>query len=292
MSEHSPMRSPAAPAHPHDRPPARDPTRASNGARGSRARAGRDAVADPMDPPEVGPPAKGEPQALARVRRAMERDQSARVRDLAALVRDRAAQARDRRAALRIASLVNGRGSDHVIRALRESEAEMRAAAAEDRAQAAADRARAARDREQAMLDRRQARIDQRHPSDAYSDAILLSPQPQSVGEARRRVLELVPAVVDRARVAELQIAVSEVVGNAIRHGSRDAPIEMAVVPMPGWLHVAVSDHGPGFIPPCRPTSPDAEGGRGLLLVERLTRRWGLTRGDGRTCVWFEFEWT
>ena len=30
--------------------------------------------------------------------------------------------------------------------------------------------------------------------------------------------------------------------------------------------------------------------GFGLFLVERLTRRWGLTRENSNTRVWFEFD--
>jgi hypothetical protein len=36
-------------------------------------------------------------------------------------------------------------------------------------------------------------------------------------------------------------------------------------------------------------TEPGA--GYGLFLVEQLTRRWGMTREDGRTRVWFELDY-
>jgi hypothetical protein len=35
----------------------------------------------------------------------------------------------------------------------------------------------------------------------------------------------------------------------------------------------------------------DANGGFGLFLVEQLTRRWGMTRENHRTRVWFEFDY-
>jgi hypothetical protein len=35
----------------------------------------------------------------------------------------------------------------------------------------------------------------------------------------------------------------------------------------------------------------DENGGFGLFIVERLTRRWGVTREDRRTRVWFEFDY-
>ena len=41
-----------------------------------------------------------------------------------------------------------------------------------------------------------------------------------------------------------------------------------------------------------RASTPDADGGFGLFLIERLTRRWGLTREDDNTRVWFEFDFS
>ena len=42
-------------------------------------------------------------------------------------------------------------------------------------------------------------------------------------------------------------------------------------------------------MPTVRPRSASLESGRGLLLVEHLSDRWGITReGTTRTRVWFE----
>ena len=51
-------------------------------------------------------------------------------------------------------------------------------------------------------------------------------------------------------------------------------------------MRLAVSDSGAGFSAP-RPPAPDGTGGRGLLAVDRLARRWGVEREPPAT-VWVE----
>ena len=50
-----------------------------------------------------------------------------------------------------------------------------------------------------------------------------------------------------------------------------------------------VEDPGPGFEPPESPRERPSGGGRGLVLVERMTSRWGVSR-DGASRVWFEVD--
>ena len=85
-------------------------------------------------------------------------------------------------------------------------------------------------------------------------------------------------------------LVVSELVGNAVRHGRA----------LPGggllasWdvvdrgLRVQVVDGGSGPVGPLTPAAPDAEGGRGLELVEALAERWGSTPARPGTAVWAE----
>ena len=88
----------------------------------------------------------------------------------------------------------------------------------------------------------------------------------------------------------KLELAVSEVVGNAVRHGDTTADIRFAMTPKDGYLCVQVTDSGAGFAPKPGATGTDTDGGFGLFLVERLTRRWGITREQQRTRVWFELD--
>jgi signal transduction histidine kinase len=48
-----------------------------------------------------------------------------------------------------------------------------------------------------------------------------------------------------------------------------------------------VRDPGPGFTAPVRPQPRPAGGGLGLVLVDAMSRAWGVERADG-TAVWFE----
>jgi serine/threonine-protein kinase RsbW len=64
----------------------------------------------------------------------------------------------------------------------------------------------------------------------------------------------------------------------------------MAVRATTGRVRVEVTDPGSGFSKPrVGPPAPDALGGRGLLIVDRLATRWGVSSGSP-TRVWFELE--
>ena len=114
-------------------------------------------------------------------------------------------------------------------------------------------------------------------------------PEPHSVSRARERVIALAEPFVAAARIADLRLVISEVITNAVRHGG-EGDMLVAVTPKEGFLCVQVTDTGDGFAPRPRAFEPDDDGGFGLFLVELLTRRWGLTREDSNTRVWFEFD--
>jgi anti-sigma regulatory factor (Ser/Thr protein kinase) len=88
-----------------------------------------------------------------------------------------------------------------------------------------------------------------------------------------------------------LELVASEVVTNAIRHGRQGGQILLAATPKQDFLCVQVTDDGPGFVPSPGAMASDEHGGFGLFIVERLSRRWGVTREDGRTRVWFELDY-
>src|SRR3954471_3910705 len=115
-------------------------------------------------------------------------------------------------------------------------------------------------------------------------------PEPHSVPRARERVIELAAPFVAATRIADLRLVISEVITNAVRHGG-EGDMLVAVTPKPGYLCVTVTDTGDGFAPRPRAFEPDEDdGGFGLFLVERLTRRWALTRENSNPRVWFEFD--
>jgi anti-sigma regulatory factor (Ser/Thr protein kinase) len=113
--------------------------------------------------------------------------------------------------------------------------------------------------------------------------------RPDAIAQARERIVALAEPFVDPARIGDLRLVVSEVVTNAVRHGGAGDML-LAVTPKAEFLCVQVTDTGDGFAPRPRAYAPDEDGGFGLFLIERLTRRWGLTREDSNTRVWFEFD--
>jgi anti-sigma regulatory factor (Ser/Thr protein kinase) len=81
-------------------------------------------------------------------------------------------------------------------------------------------------------------------------------------------------------------LATSELLGNAIRHCTRD--VGLAVAAHRDEILVSVTDDHPDPVRP-RHVPPDSESGRGMLLVETVSTRWGQQRGDGGKTVWCSF---
>jgi anti-sigma regulatory factor (Ser/Thr protein kinase) len=106
---------------------------------------------------------------------------------------------------------------------------------------------------------------------------------------ARQARQAVATACRDLARdVVEIaQLLTSELVTNALQHGSGHIAVE--ITRSANRLRVSVDDDGPR--PPRRMAAgPDAVHGRGLILVESLATKWGvIPRGTGKR-VWFELR--
>jgi anti-sigma regulatory factor (Ser/Thr protein kinase) len=113
-----------------------------------------------------------------------------------------------------------------------------------------------------------------------------LPPEPESVAEAREKLVEALGPRLDGDRLEILRLLVSELVTNAVRHGGRGAPLEVRA----SWdvhVRVEVVDYGDGFAPLPRLRDLDEPGGYGLYLVGSLAGSWGVESND-HTTVWFE----
>lgn len=84
--------------------------------------------------------------------------------------------------------------------------------------------------------------------------------------------------------LADLQLVVSELVENALLHGSGTIDVDLSLVD--GWVRLEVRDAGGGSLPRLRPGQ--AVGGWGLRFVEQLSDRWGVDQDDAGTSVWTE----
>ena len=118
-----------------------------------------------------------------------------------------------------------------------------------------------------------------------------LDAQPTAVSEARSWIAAVTRGLLDPDQAQSLRLIVSELVTNALRHGAEGERIDLAVTPKPEFLCVQVTDDGPGLAPRPRALEPEEEGGFGLFFVEQLARRWGVTRENRRTRVWFELDY-
>ncbi|MGS2586512.1 ATP-binding protein [Streptomyces hebeiensis] len=103
----------------------------------------------------------------------------------------------------------------------------------------------------------------------------------------------------DTCRHDVIVLVVGELTANAVRHGhvpGRDFHLHLRVIAETGTVRIEVTDTRGELVPP-RPDSladpgTDDTGGRGLLLVAGLVRRWDWYRrsdGPGKT-VWAEYE--
>ncbi|MEA2478731.1 MAG: serine/threonine-protein kinase RsbW [Thermoleophilaceae bacterium] len=108
--------------------------------------------------------------------------------------------------------------------------------------------------------------------------------------QARAEIARCVHGRVD-AKVGEtVRLLVSETVTNAVVHGSASADETVRVdgEVSARRLRVEVTNAGRAFDHSA--TMPDADdpGGRGLFLVDQLSRSWGNRHVSGETSVWFE----
>jgi anti-sigma regulatory factor (Ser/Thr protein kinase) len=89
-----------------------------------------------------------------------------------------------------------------------------------------------------------------------------------------------------------LVLLVSEVVSNAVLHSNArpDTPIVLATSVTEDAVRVTVTDTGDGFVPKASKPAM-TEGGYGLYILGKTTRRWGVDRVGG-TRVWFELSRT
>jgi anti-sigma regulatory factor (Ser/Thr protein kinase) len=83
------------------------------------------------------------------------------------------------------------------------------------------------------------------------------------------------------------ELLTDEIVSNVVRHVG--AGMRLRAIRHPGAIRVEVDDSS-GSRPTLRHPGTDDDRGRGLMLVDELSDRWGTDfRSDGKT-VWFELD--
>jgi hypothetical protein len=111
-------------------------------------------------------------------------------------------------------------------------------------------------------------------------------PSPYAGPVARRFVTDALRAWGRDALVDAAELVVSELVGNAIRHGGSRFRVSVAAVA--GGVRVSVTDPSTA-LPSLRSDDPHgATNGRGMHLIEAVARCWGTEPHDGGKTVWAE----
>lgn len=88
----------------------------------------------------------------------------------------------------------------------------------------------------------------------------------------------------DHPALDDVLLLVSELAGNAVRHGG-GGTYTITIAAEETGVRVAVTNLTAGGVP--RQRAADETGGRGLPLVDALASSWGYSAADGRTTVWF-----
>ncbi|HXP18307.1 MAG TPA: ATP-binding protein [Streptosporangiaceae bacterium] len=134
----------------------------------------------------------------------------------------------------------------------------------------------------------------------SYTDRIEFPAAPSAVRQARHWAADLLghsdpPPCQDLIDSAVL--LVSELVTNAIRAGGHlhgqagypdNAPISLMITREPGTVRIEVHDSACGPVPLAGDRSADAETGRGLMVIDALSRDWGWRPGRCGKVVWCE----
>ncbi|GAA3821225.1 ATP-binding protein [Streptomyces coacervatus] len=107
-----------------------------------------------------------------------------------------------------------------------------------------------------------------------------------------RHIRRIVRSLLDEWQLAELtdavELGVTELVANVVRHVP-DRRCVLLVLRSAAGVRVEVADGCPQLPSIPAELEPEAEGGRGLVLLDAVVDKWGVgpAVGGGKT-VWFE----
>jgi anti-sigma regulatory factor (Ser/Thr protein kinase) len=128
--------------------------------------------------------------------------------------------------------------------------------------------------------------------ADGVADASLVLPgHRQSVAVGRHWVVRTAAerGVVGMANQV-VELLSSELLANAVLHGSDGAAIGVQVRNSRETVRVSVSDSGE-HAPVVLHNEPSALNGRGMAIVEAMSTRWGVeAHVEGGKTVWFELD--
>lgn len=89
------------------------------------------------------------------------------------------------------------------------------------------------------------------------------------------------------------ELVITELVANAVRHSSCPRVRLIVSRPSSDWVRLAVVDRAPRKLPRLQQACADDTTGRGLLLVDAYSDRWGYDLiGNKPGCLWGKAVWS
>lgn len=112
---------------------------------------------------------------------------------------------------------------------------------------------------------------------------------PEALTQARHMIRAAVVAWGARRRSDEIELVADELITNALMHTEGPAIVTLRVLTgTDRRMRVEVEDSS-SALPRRREAGESGVSGRGLLLVDLMSERWGVEARGGGKCVWCEF---
>jgi anti-sigma regulatory factor (Ser/Thr protein kinase) len=126
-------------------------------------------------------------------------------------------------------------------------------------------------------------------PTSERTTTLALAPSAETGSQARQALRQLfATARIDRETSETAVLLANELVTNAVEHGRGSAYLNATVDT--GAIRLEVTDSSTVEPRPSTTVSDLDERGRGLILIDALSSRWGVSpRPDGKT-VWCELD--
>lgn len=130
-------------------------------------------------------------------------------------------------------------------------------------------------------------------PGDEEAMVLELPPQRRSVAVGRHWVVRVAAAAgVTGMANQVVELLASELLSNAVLHGTRPAPDRPILIEFglgDGVVRVQVTDNvvAPPMVLHPEPIAP---AGRGMAIVDAMAHRWGVEEAEVGKTVWFEID--
>ena len=124
-------------------------------------------------------------------------------------------------------------------------------------------------------------------PTEGWSHETVFAADPRSPARARAFVQHHLQAHGLASLLDDIGLVASELATNAMKHAQ--TPFAVVITCSHGSVMVAVRDASEGAPVPASAEHHDL-GGRGLAIVEQVSREWGVTTSGETKAVWARFD--